>query len=115
MANRSIMSKFFPSVKKESATSSRLSSGASKPLPTAKKAPAAKPAFVFGKINFILMIAGIVVIVCGYLLMTGGAPSDPAVFNAAEKYSFRRITLAPIVILLGFVIEIFAIFVKAKD
>ena len=74
-----------------------------------------KPAFVFGKINYILMIAGIVVIAMGYLMMTGGAPEDPAVFNAAEKYSFTRITLAPIVILFGFAIEVFAIFIKAKD
>ena len=84
-------------------------------LSNAKKESADKPAFVFGKINFILMVAGIIVIAAGYLLMIGGAPSDPAVFNADEKYSFQRITLAPIVILLGFVIEVFAIFVKAKD
>lgn len=80
-----------------------------------KKENSGKPAFVFGKINYILMIAGIIVIAAGYLLMVGGAHTDPNVFNAEEKYSFRRITLAPIVILAGFVIEVFAIFVKAKD
>ncbi|HXH18914.1 MAG TPA: DUF3098 domain-containing protein [Chitinophagales bacterium] len=86
-----------------------------KPLFSVKKEQSQKPAFIFGKINFILMIAGIMVIAAGYLLMTGGAPDDPAVFNADEKYSFRRITLAPLVILIGFVIEVFAIFVKARD
>ena len=80
-----------------------------------KKESNDKPAFIFGKINYILMVAGIIVIAIGYLLMTGGAHTDPAVFNAEEKYSFRRITLAPIVILLGFVIEIFAIFIKPRD
>ena len=86
-----------------------------KSITNTKKDSGDKPAFVFGKINYILMIAGIAVIACGYILMMGGAPKDPAVFNAGEKYSFTRITLAPIVILIGFVIEIFAIFVKAKD
>lgn len=80
-----------------------------------KKESNNKPAFVFGKINYILMVAGIIVIAAGYLLMVGGAHADPAVFNAEEKYSFTRITFAPIVILLGLVIEIFAIFIKAKD
>lgn len=71
--------------------------------------------FVFGKINYILMLAGIAIIVIGLVLMIGGGPEDPAVFNPEEKYSFTRITLAPILILLGLVVEIFAIMVKAKD
>ena len=86
-----------------------------KSISKSQKEAADKPAFVFGKINYILMVAGIVVIAAGYLMMIGGAPTDPAVFNADEKYNFTRITLAPIVILLGFVVEVFAIFVKAKD
>jgi len=86
-----------------------------KTLTNTKKEQNEKPAFVFGKINYILLIIGMVVIASGYLLMVGGAPENPAVFNAAEKYSFTRITLAPIVILLGFVIEVVAIFVKARD
>ncbi len=80
-----------------------------------KKEQNNKPAFIFGKINYMLMVAGMVIIAAGYLLMVGGAHADPAVFNAEEKYSFTRITLAPMVILLGLVIEIFSIFIKAKD
>lgn len=73
------------------------------------------PNFVFGRINYILMISGIVIILVGFLLMIGGAPDDPNVFNADVKYSFRRITLAPIVIWIGLILEVVAILVKAKD
>lgn len=74
-----------------------------------------QPTFVFGRINYILMLAGIAVIVAGYLLMIGGHPENPAEFNASELYSARRITLAPIVIVIGLIIEVFAIMIKAKD
>ncbi|GIV33090.1 MAG: hypothetical protein KatS3mg031_0625 [Chitinophagales bacterium] len=65
--------------------------------------------------NYLLMIAGIVVIIIGFLLMTGGAPDNPAIFNPDEKYSFRRITLGPIVILIGLAIEFLSILVKARE
>ncbi len=65
--------------------------------------------FVFGKQNYILMVVGVVVILLGFVLMSGGKTTDPNVFPADEIYSFRRITLAPIVVLVGFAIEIFAI------
>lgn len=64
--------------------------------------------FVFEKENYLVMLAGIVLLVIGYLLMIGGGSNDPNVFSY-ELFSFRRITLAPILILLGFVVEIFAI------
>jgi hypothetical protein len=67
--------------------------------------------FAFGKQNYIIMIIGCVVIAIGYLLMVGGGSDDPNVFNP-EIFSFRRITLAPIVILIGFAIEIYAIMKK---
>ncbi len=69
--------------------------------------------FVFGRENYILMIAGIAVICIGFALMMGGASTDPKVFNP-EIFSTRRIVIAPIVVLLGFVIEVFAIFRKSK-
>jgi len=60
-----------------------------------------------------LLIIGLALIFVGFLLMIGGGSDDPNVFN--EKiFSFRRITLAPILILAGFVIEIFAIMKKPK-
>jgi hypothetical protein len=70
--------------------------------------------FAFGKINYTLMLIGIAVIFFGFLLMTGGGSKDPAVWDPSI-FSFRRITLAPIVIISGFVIEVFAIVIKAKD
>ena len=55
------------------------------------------------------MVVGVLVILVGFALMSGGATSDPNVFPKEELYSFRRITLAPIVVMIGFGIEIFAI------
>lgn len=69
---------------------------------------------LFAKENMIWMIAGAVVMLLGYLLMAGGRSEDPNVFNKDEVYSTTRITIAPIVILIGLVIEIFAIFRQPK-
>jgi hypothetical protein len=66
--------------------------------------------FVFDRINYILVILGLLTIVSGFILMAGGGTTDPNVFPAEEIYSFRRTILAPIIILLGFGIEIYAIF-----
>jgi len=60
------------------------------------------------------MLIGIILIALGLLLMGGGKSNDPNVFNPNEVYNWRRITLAPILILGGFVVEIFAIFRKDK-
>lgn len=70
----------------------------------------------FGRINYYIMIAGLLVLVLGYVLMSGGKQSG-AEFNEEEIYSFTRVTLAPILVVLGFIIEIVAIFYrpKAKD
>jgi len=70
---------------------------------------------LFGKENYKWMLIGIVVIALGLICMAGGRSNDPNVFNPKETYSFTRITLAPILILGGFVIEIFAIFRKDKS
>lgn len=69
---------------------------------------------VFAKDNFKIMIAGLVVIVIGFLLMVGGSSDDPNNFKPEEVYSFRRITLAPIVIVLGLLVEVYAIMRKPK-
>jgi len=68
----------------------------------------------FTKDNYMWMIIGAVVIAAGMMLMAGGASTNASVFNKTEVYSFRRITIAPIVILLGFGIEVFAILKKPK-
>ncbi len=64
--------------------------------------------FVFGKRNYIFMFIGLAVITLGFLLMAGGGSDDPNVFNE-EIYNFRRIRLAPALVLLGFGIEVYAI------
>ena len=70
---------------------------------------------VFEPINFILMGVGLAVLVIGYVIMSGGK-QPPNEFNEEEIYSFTRITLSPILIVLGFLIEIFAIlWVPNKD
>lgn len=68
---------------------------------------------LFAMENYVLMIAGLVVLVIGFALMAGGQQKG-AEFNYDEIYSFRRITLAPIVVVIGFLIEIFAIFYKPR-
>lgn len=68
---------------------------------------------IFGRSNYIWMLVGALLIAAGMLLMTGGKSADPDVFNATEVYSFRRITLAPIVMIIGFLVEIYALFKKA--
>ena len=64
--------------------------------------------FLFGKKNYMIMILGVIVILIGFALMMGGGSDDPAVFNE-EIYSFRRIRLAPAIVLLGLAIEVYAI------
>jgi hypothetical protein len=72
-----------------------------------------KSLVLFGKSNYLWMLVGVVFIAAGMLLMAGGKSADPNVFNVNEVYSFRRITLAPILMIIGFLIEIYALFKKA--
>lgn len=70
---------------------------------------------LFSKENYIWMLAGIVLIAAGMFLMSGGkSNTDPAVFNKEALYSSTRITVAPLLIIAGLVLEIFAIFRKPK-
>jgi fumarate reductase subunit D len=70
--------------------------------------------FALGRENYILLAIGFAIIVIGFLLMLGGRSEDPNEFS--EKiFSFRRITLAPIVVLAGFIFEIWAIMKKPKN
>ena len=70
---------------------------------------------LFGKENYIWMIAGLVVIALGFLLMAGGKSADPTKFNADDVYSARRITIAPLLIIIGFILEIVGIMKKPKQ
>ena len=75
-----------------------------------KKQLAVNP--LFGKENFIWMLAGAAVMALGFFLMSGGKSADPTKFMDGEVYSTTRITIAPILIIAGFIIEIFAIMKK---
>ncbi len=69
---------------------------------------------IFNKENYKWMLLGLVVMAIGMLLMSGGRNTDPNVFDRSKVYSTTRITIAPILILAGLAIEIFAIFKKPK-
>ena len=64
--------------------------------------------FLFGKKNYLIMIVGVAVILIGFALMMGGGSDDPNIFNE-EIYNFRRIRLAPTIVLIGLAIEVYAI------
>ncbi len=65
------------------------------------------------KKNYMFMLIGLAVIIVGFLLMAGGGSDDPSVFNQS-MFNFRRITLAPIVVIGGFAFEIYAIMKRFK-
>jgi hypothetical protein len=70
--------------------------------------------FIFNKKNFIFMFIGFGLIALGFLLMSGGGSDDPNVFNP-EIFNFQRISLAPMLVLLGFGVEIYAILLTDKN
>jgi len=72
-----------------------------------------KPEFLFGEKNYTIMLIGIAVIAFGFILMSGGGSKDPNVFNP-EIYSWRRIRLAPALVIIGFAIEVYAILADPK-
>ncbi len=69
---------------------------------------------LFTKDNYMWMLIGLVIMALGFFLMAGGKSSNPAVFNDSDVYSPMRITVAPILIVAGLVLEIFAIMKKPK-
>lgn len=71
-----------------------------------------QPDFLFEKANYKFLFIGIAVIALGFILMSGGGSDDPKVFNEETLFSFRRIRLAPTLVLIGFGITIFSIFKK---
>ena len=74
---------------------------------------APQPHFVFEKKNYVVMGIGLAVIALGFILMAGGGSDDPHVFNE-EIYNFRRIRLAPTLVLIGFAIEVYAILLNPR-
>lgn len=79
-----------------------------------KQAETKSKGFIFDKRNYLLMLAGIVFIILGVIVMAGGGSNDPKVFNPAI-FDTQRLTIAPLLILAGYVIEVFAIMLKPKQ
>jgi hypothetical protein len=69
--------------------------------------------FAFSRQNYVLLIAGLVFLGIGFLLMIGGGSDDPNVFSES-LFDFQRLTLAPILLLIGYILEIFAIMYRPK-
>lgn len=68
-----------------------------------------KTEFLFEKVNYKILLIGLAVIALGFILMSGGGSADPNVFNEDELFSWRRIRLAPTVVIIGFGVTIYAI------
>ena len=79
-----------------------------------KNTPQQQKEFVFGKKNYLYMFIGMAVIALGFILMAGGGSDDPNVFNEAV-FNTRRIHIAPIVVISGFAIEIYAILLNPNS
>jgi len=77
-----------------------------------KKSPSENQ-FLFGKKNYVIMIIGLAIIALGFILMSGGGSNNPNVFNP-DIYDFRRIRLAPTLVIIGLAVEIYAILAKSK-
>ena len=84
-------------------------------IKTKTKVISAPANHLFGKENYKWMLIGLAVLILGFFLMAGGKSEDPNKFNADEVYSFTRITLAPLLLIIGFIIEMYAIMKKSKD
>ncbi len=74
-----------------------------------------RQAFAFRKENYRMLIIAVAVVILGFLLMIGGGDDDPSKFNGEELFSFRRLTLAPLTILLGYALAMVAIMKKPKE
>jgi Protein of unknown function (DUF3098) len=79
-----------------------------------KKDDGTKPGFALGRENYKLMAIGFAIIIVGFILMAGGRSDDPKVFSE-DIFSFRRITLAPLIVLAGFIFEIYAIMKRPRN
>lgn len=74
-----------------------------------------KDNFVFGKDNKLFIIGGFVITLIGFLLMMGGGSDDPTVFNADELFSTTRITVAPILVIAGYLVVLYGVMKKRKS
>ncbi len=73
-----------------------------------KRKQQSKAEFIFGKKNYKFMLIGLACIVVGFILMSGGGSDDPSVWSP-DVFSWRRIRLAPTLVLIGFGFQVYAI------
>jgi len=73
-----------------------------------KKQTVQKSNLLFGKKNYIFLFIGLILIVIGFILMSGGGSHNPHIWDDSI-FNFRRIRLAPMLILVGFIVEVYAI------
>lgn len=85
-----------------------------KKIMVAKKEEEKRTGFALGRENYKLMALGFAVIIIGFILMAGGRSDDPKVFSE-DIFNFRRVTLAPLIVLAGFVFEIYAIMKRPRE
>ena len=71
--------------------------------------------FVFNKSNYKLFLIGIALVILGFILMVGGGSDDPTKFDPGALFSDVRITLAPLLVIGGYVVVIFAIMKRPKE
>lgn len=81
---------------------------------SATKSYPEKKSFAFNRDNYKLLFIGLGLMILGFVLMIGGGSEDPDTFSN-EIFSFRRMTLAPLLILAGYIVEIFAIMKRPKE
>jgi len=75
----------------------------------------AQPELLYGKKHYMMMGAAVLLVIVGFFLMSGGGMEDPNVWKPEEIYSFRRITLAPFVVLLGLGVFAYALFFQTPE
>lgn len=74
-----------------------------------------RSAKLFDRFNYYLIGIGLIFIISGFLIMSGGRTNDPNVFNAEELFSFTRISLSTIFLIIGYTLEVIGILYKQKD
>ncbi len=97
---------------KDKAYSRRVDTGAATGSEKSFSTPASSADLIFGRKNYYFILGGLGLMFLGFALMSGGHMPSPEVWDESLIYSFRRITLAPILILAGLVVNVYAIFVK---
>ena len=74
-----------------------------------------KPKMTLGKENYKFIILGCIIVILGFILMSGGGTDNPNEFNEQELFSFRRITLAPFFVILGYIVVLYGVMKRPKD